>query len=132
MRLAPTPEQQEVKDAVRRFCVEQITPERLLAWDRDPLSIDVMLFRAVAELGWFGLGLPTAVNGSGLGMVDVACLVEECGRGLVPHVVIDAIRGALALARLDAGNMHLAAIARGDMTVALAFDEKRASDPAAF
>src|SRR5262245_50489173 len=77
MHLTPTPEQQELKDAVRRFCQEQITPERLVTWERDALSIDVGLFRAVAELGWFGLGLPTAASGSGLGLVDVACLLEE-------------------------------------------------------
>ena len=32
MRLTPTPEQQELCDAVARFCTEQITPERLTAW----------------------------------------------------------------------------------------------------
>ena len=31
MYLSPTPEQQELKDAVRRFCQEQIVAERLAA-----------------------------------------------------------------------------------------------------
>jgi len=40
MDLAPTPEQQAVKDAVERFCQKQVTPERLGAWEREPRRID--------------------------------------------------------------------------------------------
>ncbi|MFI5398178.1 MAG: acyl-CoA dehydrogenase family protein [Candidatus Binatia bacterium] len=132
MRLAPTPEQHELKDAVRRFCEEQITPERLAAWDKTPTGVDESCWRMVAELGWFGLGLPLSAGGSGLGLVEVACVLEECARGLVPRRVINAIRGGLALAQLDAANGHLEAVARGDRIVALAFDEETARVPTAY
>ncbi|HUI26286.1 MAG TPA: acyl-CoA dehydrogenase family protein, partial [Candidatus Kryptonia bacterium] len=132
MRLAPTPEQAELKAAVRRFCEEQINPDRLGAWSRFARGIDGGTWRSIAELGWFGLGLPTEVGGSGQGLVEVGCLLEECSRGLVPLAVINAIRGARALATIDARAPELHALARGDRAVTLALDERTDRDPARF
>jgi len=132
MHLAPTTEQQELKDAVRRFCAEQITPERLAAWDKEPAGIDQTCWRLIAELGWFGLPVPAAAGGSGLGLVEVACVLEECARGLVPRRVINAIRGAVALTQLDAGSPELTDVARGIRTVTLACDERSVRDPAQY
>ena len=132
MHLIPTAEQQALKDAVRRFCVEQITPERVAAWDKESSGIDAAGWRAVSELGWLGLGLPAGAGGSGLGLVEVACLLEECARGLIPHRVINAIRGGLALAYLDPDNAELAAVASGARTVTLAFDERSVRAPLSY
>ena len=129
MYLSPTTEQQDLKDAVRRFCDEQIIPERLAAWEKEPRGIDDACWRSIAALGWLGLGLPVAAGGSGLGLVEVACVLEECARGLIPRRVINAIRGASALAQLDAGHRALPALALGEQTVALAFDEQHVRDP---
>ena len=132
MYLTPTSEQQELKDAVRRFCRAQITPERLAAWEKNPHGIDDATWRQIAALGWFGLGLPVASGGSGLGLVEVACVIEECARGLVPQRVINAIRGAVALARVDAAAAELGPLGRGERTVVLAADEESARDPAQY
>jgi alkylation response protein AidB-like acyl-CoA dehydrogenase len=129
MRLTPTAEQAELKAAVRRFCEEQISADRLQAWAREPRGVDEASWRAMAALGWFGLGLPVRADGSGLGLVEVACLLEECARGLVPQVVITAIRGARTLASLDAASPELAALGRGERTVTLAFHEENTSTP---
>ncbi|MGH3054535.1 MAG: acyl-CoA dehydrogenase family protein, partial [Gaiellaceae bacterium] len=48
MYLSPTAEQQELKDAVRRFCDEQITPERLAAWEKEPHGIDDACWQSIA------------------------------------------------------------------------------------
>ena len=132
MYLSPTSEQQELKDAVRRFCDEQITPERVAAWEKEPRGIDDASWRAIATLGWFGLGLPASAGGSGLGLVEVACVLEECGRGLIPRRVINAVRAACALAESDQDNAALAALACGERTVALAFHEQHAREPQAY
>ena len=129
MRLAPTPEQAELKAAVRRFCEEQIDADRLAAWSRLPRGIDDATWRAIADLGWFGLGLPGEVGGSGQGLVEVACLLEECSRGLVPLPVIDAIRGGRALATLDPRAPELNAVARGERVVTLAMGEPGGDHP---
>jgi len=132
MQLTFTPDQQALQNAVERFCQEQVTAERLHAWQGQPRQIDARAWRMIADLGWFGLGLPEPCGGSGLGLVEVACLLQECARGLVPRSVINAVRGGWALARLDAAASELAEVGRGTRVVALAFDEASASDPAAY
>lgn len=126
MRLMPTPEQQALQDAVARFCAEQITPERLAGWAREPRGIDADAWAAIAALGWFGLAVPERHGGSGLGFVELALVLQECARGLVPRGVIDAVRAGHALARLAPEADELAALARGEATLALAFDEQHA------
>lgn len=130
MDLTFSAEQQELKDAVRRFCDEQITMPRLDAWAREPGGIDEQSWRSIAELGWFGLGVPVAAGGSGLSLVDVACLLEECGRGLVPRRVVAAIRGAWALGQLASDAPELAGVVSGKQTVTLACDEEQGRAPA--
>src|SRR5579862_9694446 len=132
MQLTPTADQQALMSAVERFCQEQVTPERLRAWESEPRRIDAACWRAVADLGWFGLGLPESAGGSGLGLVEVACVLHECARGLIPRSTIEAIRAGWALARLDPSAPELAEIARGTRVVALALDERDASDSAAY
>jgi alkylation response protein AidB-like acyl-CoA dehydrogenase len=132
MDLTHTPEQQELKDAVRRFCQEQITMLRLDAWDRTTRGIDEQSWQAIGALGWFGLGVPATAGGSGLGLVECACLLEECARGLVPRGVVAAIRGAWALARLAPEVAELAEVVTGARTVTLACDEEGARDPARY
>ena len=132
MRLTPTPEQQELCDAVERFCQEQITAERLTAWQREPRGIDAGCWQAIADLGWFGLALPESAGGSGLGLVELALVLQECGRGLIPRSAINAIRSGWALARLAPDAPELAAVAAGRSVVALALDERHARDPRHF
>src|SRR5512139_1626371 len=132
MDLSYTAEQQELKDAVRRFCAEEVTPERLAAWDREPRGIDARCWQTIAELGWLGLGLPASAGGSGLGLVEVACVLEECGRGLIPRVVISAVRGGWALAQLEPGAPELNGLAAAQQTVTVALDEERGRDPSGY
>lgn len=116
-------------DAVGRFCAEQITPERLTTWEREPRGIDDRGWQSIADLGWFGLGIPESVGGSGLGLVEVGCLLHECGRGLIPPAVISAIRGGWALAGLHPHADELREVAAGRAAVALALDEEDARRP---
>lgn len=132
MQLSPSPEQQDLVDAVERFCLEQVTPERLHTWQGASRGIDATTWAAIAGLGWFGLGVPEARGGSGLGLVDVALLLQACARGLVPRAVINAIRAAWALARLDADAPELAGLASGGRVLALALDEQYAREPRQF
>ena len=130
MELARTADQQSLAEAVERFCQQQITPAQLTAWQGEPRGIDAAAWRAIGGLGWFGLGLPEASGGSGLGLTEVGVLLQECARGLVPRSVINAIRAAWALGRLDPTAAELAELATGARVVALALDERSATDPA--
>ncbi len=97
MHLAPTDEQQAIIAGARRFLGTEITRERRLAWDQSMEGHDPRFWQAVAELGWFGYGLSEAVGGQGASLLDVALLVEECGRAVAPLGVFAAIAGGLVL-----------------------------------
>ncbi len=129
MDLNPTSAQQAIKDAVRRFCDEQITSQRLRAWETAERGVDAECWSAAASLGWFGIGLPVAAGGSGLGLTEVACLLEECARGLIPLCVSNAIGSAFALARVSPQHSSLAALASGERIVTLALEEENIRTP---
>ncbi len=130
MQLEPTLEQAEMRRAVREFCSREVTIERLLDWERSGVGVDEATSRKVAGLGWLGLGLPAEAGGGGASLADVAHLIEECGRGLLPRPLLARMRGALGLAWLAPRSPTLAAVARGERTVALALDERDAREPA--
>lgn len=132
MDLSLSPEQQELVDSIRRFTAEQVTPERLAEWSRTPDGVDEGFWRDVAALGWLGLGMPVSRGGSGLDLVDLAVLLSECGRGLVPLVVSTTVRGADALHSIAPEAPELADVATGGCRIALAIDEEHAEEPAAF
>ncbi|HZR79721.1 MAG TPA: acyl-CoA dehydrogenase family protein [Candidatus Binatia bacterium] len=132
MRPAPTPEQEELKAAARELCAREVSVDRLLAWESDALGYEPGLRRTIAELGWIGIGAPAAAGGSGADLVDVACLLEECARGLLPRPLIGAIRATSALALAAPEAPELPALVAGDRTLALAVDEPAARDPAHF
>ncbi len=136
MQLAPTEEQEAIRQAARRFLAAEITRERRLAWDRTAEGHDPAFWAAVARLGWFGYGLPAAYGGQGASLIDLGLLVEELGRAAAPFGVFAAIAGGLALAALGTPAQKrawLPAMARGEKLVTLAVAEEGASvDPNAF
>jgi alkylation response protein AidB-like acyl-CoA dehydrogenase len=131
MHPEPSVEQRQLQESVARFCRERVTPERLLAWQSSERGIDDATWRAIAELGWLGIGVAEEHGGSGLGLVEVACVLEQCGRGLIPQAVIHAVRGAVALAELEPTAPELRDLACGAATLTLALDERAAREAGA-
>lgn len=136
MHLAPTPLQQEIQTEARRFLTSYLTRERRLAWDKTPEGHDPEFWKAVADLGWLGFGLPETVGGQGASLLDVGLLLEECGRAVAPFGVFAGITGGLALASLGNAAQKkewLPGVARGEKLVTLAVSERDAVlEPAAF
>jgi alkylation response protein AidB-like acyl-CoA dehydrogenase len=135
MDLGLTPEQQTVQQEARRFLAAEITRERRLEWDRSPAGCDAAFWRAVADLGWLGYGLPAAHGGAGASLLDVGLLVEEWGRAVAPFGLFAALAGGLALSSLGTPAQRrawLPAIARGEKIVTLAVGEaEAAAEPSA-
>ncbi|MGW4126161.1 acyl-CoA dehydrogenase family protein [Nocardia sp. NPDC004711] len=78
-----TPEQGELRTAVRRFCAEhsdEATVRRLM--ESTPPFDQKAWARLGSELGVLGLGVPEELDGSGGGIVDAAIAVEELGAAL--------------------------------------------------
>lgn len=59
------------------------------AWHK-PQQTDRTLWREMAQLGWFGLGLPEALGGSGVGLRAATELTNLFGRTLFPEPYIAA------------------------------------------
>lgn len=136
MHLAPTDEQQAIQRQARRFLAAEITRERRLAWDRTAEGHDAAFWQAVADLGWFGFGLPESAGGQGASLLDLGLLLEECGRAVAPFGIFAAVAGGLALDVLGTDAQRrawLPAIAGGERLVTLAVAERAAAlEPSAF
>ncbi len=136
MDLARSDTQRLVMEEARRFLSSELSRARRAAWDKEPTGCDAKFWRAVAELGWFGYGLPEQYGGQGASLLDVGLLMEECGRAAVPMAIFSAVTGALALNALGTAAQKkawLPAVARGEKLVTLAVAEKSAvTNPAAF
>jgi acyl-CoA dehydrogenase len=79
----PTAEQAALRDAVTRLC-ETFDDAYWLRKDRDG-TFPHDFHRAVAEGGWLGIAAPEQYGGSGLGLQEVATLLQtiaECGGGM--------------------------------------------------
>jgi alkylation response protein AidB-like acyl-CoA dehydrogenase len=104
--------------SVREFLKSELPIERLRP--RGAAAVDLAAVRAgMVELGWFGVGLPEEVGGSGLGLVEEMLIQRECGRHIVsPSVLAAMLAGHVAF---HAGDTELAgALVTGKRSAALA------------
>lgn len=96
MNLAPTDEQQALREAVRGVVERDATLAKVRTWvlgDEVDLGPSTVL---AEQQGWTGIGIPEEAGGQGGGLVEAAILAEELGRGAVPA---DALYASLLAAR---------------------------------
>jgi alkylation response protein AidB-like acyl-CoA dehydrogenase len=91
-------EQEAVRDAIRDVLRERQPTERVRAVMADEPGVDVDLWRAAAELGWFGLALPEAAGGAGYGVPEAMLLFTALGRAVTPGPWMGTVLAAQALA----------------------------------
>lgn len=116
MDLLPDEDQQALVDSIAGM-LRDVFPVEAARWRR---GSDLERLGALADLGCYGLGIPEAQGGSGLGPAEETMLFAQLGRHLAPPAALAAVLGArLAVA---AGATELAAaIVSGDTQVAMAF-----------
>ena len=110
-------EQVMIAESVHEYLARELPVERLRpkAPPRDVAQVRT----GMIELGWFGLGLPESVTGTGLGLVEEVVVQRECGRYLVTPSVLATVLGAHVA--FHAGNTALArALVTGETSTALA------------
>ena len=132
MHPVPTREQDEMLAMVKGVLAREVTPERMLEWEKRPGQAVAELGPRVAELGWLGYGAPEEAGGAGADFVDVALLYQACGFGLLPLQLINAMRGVQAIVDLDPACTLLPDLVSGRKTVALALDEEFVREPARY
>ncbi|HEV8016471.1 MAG TPA: acyl-CoA dehydrogenase [Stellaceae bacterium] len=82
-------------------------------------SFDRAAWGKLAEHGWLGAAVPEAQGGTGLGMREVALLLEHAGKKLMPEPLVPALAASVMLARNGAaGAPLLAELVAGKTVVA--------------
>src|SRR3954462_5758078 len=89
-------EQQEIKRTAHEFLASRFNPAKVreLAEGR---SYDNALWKEISELGWPGIAIPEDDGGQGLGMVELATLLEESGYACAPSPLLGTAGAALVI-----------------------------------
>jgi alkylation response protein AidB-like acyl-CoA dehydrogenase len=77
-------EQEMLQRSVREFLTQECPPTFVREMYKSEDGFSRELHRKMVEQGWTGLLVPETYNGSGLGLLDMALLLEEMGRAVVP------------------------------------------------
>jgi alkylation response protein AidB-like acyl-CoA dehydrogenase len=120
-------EQESLQRSARQFLERECPPRFVREVAREPDGFSRRLHAQMATLGWTGLIVPEASGGLGLGMLDMACLLEELGRAAAPGPFFSSsLLATVALRRAPAAlrKRWLPAIARGEAVGTVAFLEE--------
>jgi alkylation response protein AidB-like acyl-CoA dehydrogenase len=77
-------EQEMLQRSAREFLTQECPPTFVREMYKSEDGFSRELHRKMVEQGWTGLLVPETYNGSGLGLLDMALLLEEMGRAVVP------------------------------------------------
>jgi alkylation response protein AidB-like acyl-CoA dehydrogenase len=122
-------DQQELRRSARRFLEVESSEERVRAAMASERGYDPAVWNQLAEeLAWTALTVPENYGGLGMSYLDLHPLMEEMGRALLCSPFFSTVcLGANALLVGGSDPMkqaHLPAIAAGERTATLAYDEK--------
>jgi 3-oxochol-4-en-24-oyl-CoA dehydrogenase len=84
--------------------------------------------RQAGELGWLGMLVPSSANGLGLGLTELALVLEQAGQGLVCEPIGLAAISAAALAQGHAPHPMLERVVAGTALVVPALQESAHAD----
>ncbi len=73
-----------LRNSVRSALDEQCKPEHVRVMFDDPRGYGEALWGEMAKLGWLGLPFTEEQGGAGLGLVELAIVLEEMGRAAYP------------------------------------------------
>ncbi len=94
----------------------------------DPLGFSMDVWRRMAELGWQAIPIEEEYGGLGMGYLALACVLEECGKALVPEPLVASVLlggGVVALAGNEQQKRRLLpGVADGTRLMALAYHER--------
>ncbi|HEX6422627.1 MAG TPA: acyl-CoA dehydrogenase family protein [Acidimicrobiales bacterium] len=80
-----TDEQQAIIDVAAKLLGDKATPDAIRAVEQtDDLRFDRDLWGAMADAGLLGIAVPAEHGGAGLGLLELALVLEEVGRRIAP------------------------------------------------
>ena len=128
MNFAHTEEQEELRNAVRRFCEEKSPSAEVRRLMETTEGYDPSVWSQMAnQLGLQGMAIPEEYGGAGFGFTELGIALEEMGRVLLcAPFFASAVLAAQALLTTDdeeAKKELLRGIASGETIATLAFTE---------
>jgi alkylation response protein AidB-like acyl-CoA dehydrogenase len=103
MDLALTEAQEMLKNSAREFLERECPPSLVRAMEDDERGYPAQLWEQMAGLGWMGLAFPEEFGGEGGSLTDLAVLLEEMGRAMLPGPFFATVVN-VGLTILDAGS----------------------------
>ena len=102
MDFALTDEQDAVRQVATTIFGDIATPERVKEVERSDERFDRHLWSAVAAAGLIGIAVPEEDGGAGLGMTELALVLEQQGRRVAQVPLLWSALAAMALDRAGA------------------------------
>ena len=103
MDLALTEAQEMLKNSAREFLERECPTSLVRAMEDDERGYPSQLWEQMAGLGWMGLAFPQEFGGEGGTLTDMAVLLEEMGRAMLPGPFFATVVN-VGLTILDAGS----------------------------
>src|SRR5262249_57156647 len=127
MELHLTPEQTLLRDSAAKF-IAAAGPKVARGFRGQDPSFAPARLRQAGELGWLGILVASSVNGLGLGLTELALVLEQAGRGLVCEPIGLAAISAAALGLGRTPHPMLEAAMTGAAVVVPALEERAYGD----
>ena len=124
--------QKMLQDLARDFLAKECPKRKVRELEEDDKGYDLELWHKIADLmGWMGLVFPEEYEGAGGNFMDLAILIEEMGRNILPGPFFSTV-ALCALPVLEYGTDEqkarlLPQIAKGEAIWALALAESSAT-----
>jgi alkylation response protein AidB-like acyl-CoA dehydrogenase len=129
VQLVLTEDQELLAKTAADFVADRSPVSRLRALRdaEDPLGFSPALWKEMAGLGWTGIPFPEAFGGAGMGLAELAVVLEALGRTLAPEPFLASVLlGGQALLRGGSEAQQQAWLPRvcaGEACLALAHEE---------
>ncbi len=128
-----TQEQRDLAGLVEKIFTDLAPPEKIPPFEEPQDWFDEALWRELARAGLLALPLAEDVGGSGLGLIEVGILLEQCGRFQAPVPVWPTlVLGALPIDAFGSAALRstvLPAVGQGDAILTAALTAEGAPDP---
>ncbi len=130
MALVLTEDQELLAQTARDFVRTNSPVSRLRALrDGQEMGFSPDMWQEMAQLGWAGILIPEEYGGAGMGLADLAVVLEAVGRNLAPEPFLSTVLlGGQLLANAGSPEQKqtwLPGIATGNKILALAYQEAR-------
>ncbi|WP_293902368.1 acyl-CoA dehydrogenase [Phenylobacterium sp.] len=124
MNFALSDDHRMLRDSARAFLDEEVNLQPLLKRGATVEQVDYLgMWGKIAELGWPSLIVPEAYQGLGMSCLDLAMILQEMGRALLPCPISGALAGVWSILKggSEAQKERLLPMAvTGDLKLALA------------